>query len=115
MARSATSIGRLAESAAADYLVAQGYRILEKNWRTRWCEIDIVAEKDKAVNFAEVKYRQRDDQGSGVDYITAKKLKQMSFAGEVWVSQNNWEGDWQLMAVAVSGDNFEQVELIPID
>src|SRR3989344_2467281 len=97
MAKSTTNIGRLAESAIAEYLAVRGYKILDQNWHTRQCEIDIVAVKCQSVYFIEVKYRIRDDQGSGVDYITAKKLKQMTFAGEVWVAQNSWTGDWRLV------------------
>lgn len=115
MAKSTTGIGRLAESAVAKYLAARDYKILDQNWHTRQCEIDIVAEKSKSVYFIEVKYRIRDNQGSGVDYITAKKLKQMIFAGEVWVAQNSWMGDWRLEAADVSGDKFEKIKLIPID
>lgn len=69
--------GQRAEEVAADYLAAQGYEIIERNWRTRVCEIDIIASKDRVMYFIEVKYRKSNSQGSGLDYITPKKLKQM--------------------------------------
>lgn len=102
----ATSTGRQAETKAAEYLKGQGYAILDQNWRTRYCEIDIVAQKDKAVYFVEVKYRASDSWGGGLEYITPNKLQQMSFAAEVWVSTNQWQHDYQLAAIEVSGNDF---------
>jgi len=107
-------IGRQAEAVAADYLRRQGFRIVERNWRTRWCEIDIIAAKDKSVYFVEVKYRQSARQGSGLEYITAKKLKQMRFAAEAWVRQHEWRGEYQLAAVEVSGDDFAVTNFIDL-
>lgn len=101
-----TSLGRQAEAKAALYLKQQGFTVLEQNWRTRYCEIDIVAQKDETIHFVEVKYRASDSWGGGLDYITPNKLKQMGFAAGIWVSANNWQHDYQLAAIEVSGDNF---------
>ncbi len=99
--------GRQAEAAAAQYLKDQGFKVLDQNWRTRWCEIDIVAQKAKTIYFVEVKYRRSDAFGGGLDYITPKKLEQMTFAAEMWVSQNRWSGDYQLSALEVSGADLQ--------
>src|SRR3989344_7469003 len=106
------STGKLAEDAAAEYLKKNGYKVLDQNWRTRWCEIDIAAEKSKTIYFVEVKYRVSNRQGSGLDYITKKKLEQMKFAAEFWVSENNWRGDYTLAAVEVSGTEFVIVNFL---
>lgn len=99
-----TSIGNQAEDAAALYLQEKGYAILSRNWRTRVCEIDIVAKKNRVVYFVEVKYRSSNSQGGGLDYITPKKLQQMSFAAENWVQEQKYSGDYQLSAIEVSRD-----------
>ena len=104
--------GRHAEDVAAEYLRAQGYCVLEQNWRTRYCEIDIVALKDNTVYFVEVKYRRTNNQGGGLDYITPQKLKQMHFAAEMWVGNNNWRGDYSLAGIEVSGNNYTVNDLI---
>ena len=44
-----TTIGRQAEAAVANYLENDGFEMLEKNWRTKICEIDIVAKKNGIV------------------------------------------------------------------
>lgn len=99
-------IGRTAEQAAAEFLEARGCEILIKNWRTRWCEIDIVAYRDRVIYFCEVKYRRTNKQGAGLDYITPRKLRQMQFAAEMWVQDYNWRGEHQLCAIEVSGPSF---------
>ena len=99
-------VGRQAEAAAAQFLVQKGCEILAQNWRTRLCEIDIVARRGPVIYFCEVKYRRENRQGMGLDYITPKKLKQMRFAAESWVHVRAWCGAYQLAAVEVSGDRF---------
>lgn len=103
--------GHDAEKWAAEYLKQQGYKIRELNWKTRYCEIDIVAEKDNTIYFIEVKYRKSDKFGSGLDYVTPKKLQQMTFAAEMWVSNNNWEGNYQLAALAIDAGQINFIEL----
>lgn len=47
--------GNAGENRACDYLVQNGYRIIERNWRKRFGEIDIIALKDNVLVFVEVK------------------------------------------------------------
>ena len=98
--------GAKAEKFASEYLKKRGFTIIDTNWKTRTCEIDIVARKSKRLYFVEVKYRKNSDQGSGLAYITPAKLKQMTFAAYQWVSVNDWAGDYSLSAIEVSGDGF---------
>jgi uncharacterized protein (TIGR00252 family) len=104
---STTSIGRQAEAKAAEYLKDLGYNILNQNWRTRLCEIDIVAEKAKVIYFVEVKYRKSSSWGGGLEYITATKLKQMARAAELWVSNHQWDGDYTLAGIEIMGEQLE--------
>ncbi len=100
---SSTSDGKAAERAVAQRLKETGHKIIAMNWRTRWCEIDIVSSKQKVIYFTEVKYRSSDLQGSGLEYITKKKLQQINFAAEFWISQEKWEGEVQLLGAEVDG------------
>jgi len=107
------AVGHLAEERAAEYLEKKGYKILNLNWRTRFCEIDIIAKKRKKLHFIEVKYRKTGDQGNGLDYITPKKLDQMEFAARVWVAENDWDRDYYLGVVEVSGPTFQITNFLP--
>ncbi len=105
------STGLKAEARAANYLQSCGYQVEAKNWRTRYCEIDIIAKRSGVTYFVEVKYRRSSLQGTGLDYITAKKLQQMRFAAEMWVSQKQWQGAYELLAFEISGVEFNRGRL----
>jgi len=110
-----TVIGQGAEAAVAKSLQKQGYEILDRNWRTKICEIDIVAKKAKTVYFVEVKYRAGAAQGSGLEHITTRKLNQIKFAIRVWSQNFNWQDDCRIIGAEVSGPDFENIELVEIE
>lgn len=97
-----TAVGRLAEAAAAEHLKKEGYKIVAQNWKTKVCEIDIVATKNTVVYFVEVKFRSGVAQGTGLEYIGPHKLHRMLFAAEIWVQAHNYNGDYRLGAISVS-------------
>ena len=101
-----TERGRKAEAAARVYLEMRGFEIIEQNWRRPRCEIDIVARKDGVIHFVEVKYRFQDEQGSGLDALTATKLKQMQRSAWYWVDEYKWRGEYVLSAVEIAGQGF---------
>ena len=107
-----TSIGRQAESRVADHLKTRGFEIIDRNWRTKVCEIDIVARKNDVIYFVEVKYRSAKAQGDGLEYIGPKKLNRLIFAGTIWTQKHGWDGDYRLMAASV--DDSSRVELVEI-
>lgn len=80
-------IGDTAEELVAMYLRDRGHEILERNWRTKYCEIDIVSQKNGTLYFTEVKYRKNDLQGGGIAMITPKKHQQMAFAAEFYAAK----------------------------
>ncbi|HUY84933.1 MAG TPA: YraN family protein [Candidatus Dormibacteraeota bacterium] len=109
---SSTETGRKAEKAAALYLEMRGYKIIERNWRRPRCEIDIIAEKDGVMHFVEVKYRYNDEQGGGLEAITAGKLKQMRRAAWMWVEETKWRGEYVLSAIELAGQDFTVISFI---
>ena len=99
-------IGDKGEQVAADWLAADGHEIIARNWRTRYCEIDIVSVKGEVLYFTEVKYRKNDDFGDGLAAITAKKQRQMRFAAELFLAGKPECSGMaaKLLAASVSGD-----------
>lgn len=82
------TIGRLGETYAADYLVRQGYEILEKNYRKQCGEVDIIARDRGALVFIEVKTRRSSLYGSPHDAVDQRKQRQLSkIAQEYLVSR----------------------------
>lgn len=109
-------IGDKGEQTAADWLAADGHEIIARNWRTRYCEIDIVSVKDDVLYFTEVKYRKNDDFGGGLAAITTKKQRQMRFAAELFIAKHpQYEGrDMRMLAVAV-GENRNIKQSVVVD
>lgn len=101
----ATAIGGHGETAAAAYLSDHGFKIIARNWKTKACEIDIVADKAGVIHFVEVKYRKNQQQGGGLAAITTKKLRQMERAAKLW-QQRYGEHDARLSVVEVTGPDY---------
>lgn len=100
------SIGDKAENVVADYLSGRGHQILDRNWRTRICEIDIVSRHDETIYFTEVKYRKTADYGDGFAAITSQKLSQMKFAAEYYALKYHVKVGMRLAVASVSGEQF---------
>jgi Holliday junction resolvase-like predicted endonuclease len=47
-----------------------------------------------------------------MDYITPKKLKQMVFAADMWVNENDWKHDYSLAVIEVAGSNYQISEFL---
>lgn len=104
ISRTTKKIGDDGEDAAAMFLSERGHEILERNWRTKFCEIDIVSKYKETFYFTEVKYRKTDTQGGGFAAITLKKQQQMKFAAELYAVKNKLaEADLLLAAAEVTG------------
>ena len=80
-------IGDRAEELVAEYLRKNGHEVIERNWRTKYCEIDIVSRKNDTLYFTEVKYRKNDQHGGGIAAVTPKKHQQMAFAAEFFAAK----------------------------
>lgn len=95
-------LGNAAEEKVAQWLIGKGFSIRERNWKTKYCEIDCIAEKGDTIYFVEVKYRASSHQGGGVAAITPKKLKQMRFAAELYMARRKPTLQPRLAALAVN-------------
>lgn len=97
-------IGDFAENKACEYLKRLGHKIIDRNWKTKLCEIDIISKKGETIFFVEVKYRNNILQGGGLSVITTKKLRQMKFAAEHYVLSNKIaEVNLRLAAISLTG------------
>lgn len=100
-----TSVGSLGEDVATRFLQKDHYTILERNWKTKSCEIDIIARKGSVIYFVEVKYRKKRDQGGGMAAITPTKLRQMDRAARTWMQRHGLH-ESRLSVIEVSGPEF---------
>lgn len=73
--KTTTQIGRQGENYAAKYLEDKGYIIIERNYKVRGGEIDIIAQKGEIIAFVEVKTRKQGSMTTAADAVTLKKKK----------------------------------------
>lgn len=106
--KSTKTKGDRGETAVCDYLVESGHEIVARNWKNKFCEIDVVSRFNGVLCFTEVKYRRA---GAGLDAIDKKKLEKMRFAAEFYLAQNGG-GAAILAAAEVSGDNYEVTDFL---
>lgn len=95
-------IGKWGEQAAVEYLLRQGYLVLERNIRTPYGEIDIVASIEGVSVFVEVKARASRSFGLPEDSLTPRKLKHMRAAAGYYAAEHEIDS-WQCDAIAVEG------------
>ena len=82
-------LGQKGELAAVQRLTKLGYTILERNFRTKLGEIDIVAREKGSIVFIEVKTRSSTHYGFPAEAVTAAKRRQIAKAAMMYLSQNN--------------------------
>jgi putative endonuclease len=95
-------IGAHGEELAAKHLVAKGYRILDRNWRSRRGEIDLVAEKDGEIVFVEVKARRSHAFGTPEEAVTrAKQQKLIRTANAYLARRGSPDTRWRIDVIAL--------------
>lgn len=85
----AAAVGKAGEKATEQHLIAQGYQILERNWRIKEGEIDLIAlSSEDVIVFVEVKTRTSIAYGDPLEAITTQKLRRMQRLALAWLAMN---------------------------
>lgn len=118
MATSRKITGNLGESVAAEYLESRGFKILERNYRKPWGEIDIIALKNNVVRFIEVKSVTREIRNGSVtremdnrpeELIDARKLKKLARTASLYMETIKDTREYQIDAVGVILDKYKHI------
>ena len=86
-----TLLGSWGEAKAAEYLRKKKYSIVAANFRTRFGEIDIIAENKKYIVFVEVKLRKSDEFAKAYEFVPHAKQSKIKSAATSWLSYNETE------------------------
>lgn len=100
-------LGKEGESIAVEYLIANGYKILETNWRFDKAEIDIIAQKDNVLVVVEVKTRSSLDFGLPQEFVKPKKIKLLVKAVNEFVEKFDLNVEVRFDIVAISKINAD--------
>jgi putative endonuclease len=80
--------GRMGEDLATEWLSAQGFTLLHRNWKHSYFELDVVASKNEVLHFIEVKTRTSATYGHPEEGVNAQKLERLMNAGEEFLHQH---------------------------
>lgn len=96
-----TQKGIAGEEIAVEFLLKNGYHILEKNWRHQHLEIDIIASIDNTLVIVEVKLRANNFFGNPEEFVTKSKQKKVIKAADFYIKENNinWETRFDIIAI----------------
>lgn len=81
--------GQHAEQAAADYLKKQGLSLVERNYRCRSGEIDLIMTDDTYLVFVEVRYRKHSGYGGAAASVDRRKQHKLLRAAQQWLQQRH--------------------------
>lgn len=95
-------VGKHGEDLACEYLRKNGYEILERNYRIRGGEVDIIAKDGEYLVFVEVKARFSHEYGLPVESITSWKIKHLLKTAQFYLMKINWgDGPYRLDFVSI--------------
>ena len=109
--------GEVGEGIACDFLRGKGFRIIERNFRKPWGEIDVIAEKGGVIHFVEVKAGSRDLSTAGsreIDYrpeemATAWKLHKVARTAAIYMESKRDRREFQIDVLGVLMDPIRRV------
>lgn len=110
-------LGQLGEDFATNWLIENGYQILDRNWRGSRVELDIVAKHKDALVFCEVKTRRGNSHGYPAEAVTYLKLKNINTAALQWLQAHDIRiGGIRIdvMALNFDGHGFKVSHLIDV-
>lgn len=87
MATAKDAVGRYGERVAVDYLVAQGMRLLDRNWRCASGEIDAILRDGDALVFVEVKTRRGTGYGTPAEAVGRAKRHRLRQLAAIWLAR----------------------------
>jgi len=104
------NLGKIGEDLALDYLKSHSYSILEKNFRSKFGEIDIIAKKLNCLYFIEVKTRSNLDHGYPHEAVNKRKIYHIKKVSQYYLLKNN-SPDYKLkvgvFSILIDGEKID--------
>lgn len=115
MSKARQILGKTGEAIAERFLESRGYKILERNYKSKLGEIDIIACDKDTFCFVEVKMRTQDSFGSPLEAITARKQHQISKAALGYLKEHGFlteSARFDVVAITKDIAHSPQIDLI---
>lgn len=98
--------GNKGEELAVNYLIKKGFAIIERNWRFRYAEVDIIAARENRLHFFEIKTRTSGKYGKPEESMSHKKMNMLKIAAEEYQYKNlKWKYvQFDVLAITIIND-----------
>jgi putative endonuclease len=93
--------GKEGEQLAVDFLISKGFTVLERNYRHKRSEIDLIVKRENWLIFVEVKARSSSSYGYPEEFVDAHKVKMILWGAEDYMYKINWQGNVRYDIVSV--------------
>src|ERR1700712_5302185 len=105
--------GNEGERLAADFLISKGYVIVERNYRYKRAEIDLIVRKDNWLIFVEVKLRTSISFGYPEEFVDYDKEKQILWGALQYMYKVDWQGNvrYDIVSVVMRHDTVDIVHI----
>jgi putative endonuclease len=106
--------GNLGEDIAVDFLIKNDFKIVERNWKHRHWELDIIATKNNCLHFVEVKTRTGAKFGNPEESVNETKMNALKKAAEEYLLQHNeWTNiQFDVVSIFLQGKNINEILII---
>ena len=102
-----TEKGNKGEELAQNYLLKNGYQVLDKNWRFKHLELDLVAFINNTLVIVEVKLRAGDAYGKPEDFVSLKKQKNTIKAANAYIIEKNIDFETRFDIISIIQNHNE--------
>lgn len=108
------SSGKAGENAATKFLKKSGYKILERNFRKTYGEIDIIAKCGENIAFVEVKTRKNDCFGTPAEFVTKEKQQKIIKCAYTYIQEQNIDAEFtfDIIEVYMDGRKIKEINHI---
>lgn len=104
-------LGNFGEDLAEKYLRNRGYTILQRNYYTRYGEVDIICKSKETLVFVEVKTRRTSAYGQPEESVTSQKIEHLRKAAQIYLSQSAYgyykEIRFDVISIMLKGDKTD--------
>jgi len=97
--------GRKGEDIAVNYLLKKGFEILERNYRYKRAEIDIIAMKNELIVFVEVKLRMDTSFGHPEKFVSENQQQLIISGADDYIEQIQWQGNIRFDIISINSIN----------
>lgn len=98
------------EKMAEEFLLQQGFKLIERNFRSRFGEIDLIMNDGNAVVFVEVKYRNTNSYGQAGDAVNFHKMRKIVKTAEHFIIKNSIKALCRFDVVSINGKIMEHIK-----